>query len=540
MTKVLLLLSCLLLGHFQAAVAGAAPSARELVSPRERHGAHGKKGPGTCPKDPGDFTTQEVAQWIDGLQLSQHSADFADALVDGARMSELDKGGLKEMGVTSAVARAAMVGKWDVLQKDFQKCVGGERLPAATAAFGPVVLWEGVVRPPSGSMIGSTWSKTMSKHGGTLCNDGKRGVLFLLQAKVGTTSLKKVVEQSELCEFLFLRHADFSRDQQRAKNFITDRVEVVIFTREPLDKFRSAVDELWARINTWKLTLRKSPIIFKETLPLAEVLMLSEVASGFFRAVLEKVLYRPDWDVHLAQQYSAEVLRLVDDSNDGSGYPVRLYRLSQMNQVLARFGIISEAHENQRNGVRHDGTSNFSMLCNTTAVARRVICTYFSRWEEKCKPLEISWEDRRSAVTELFGKSEVISPDLQRLLDSDVKTGLEPVTMGAFADLVVGQLNEKLNSYASNCDPAGKFDRHRPLAEDEEWALCCVYWNDYDLGGHSMPASCAVLRSQQAVCKAACKSFGVLDSGTMNTPPPWDPKNRTKGIQFRPFCWAVQ
>ena len=52
-------------------------------------------------------------------------------------------------------------------------------------------------------------------------------------------------------------------------------------------------------------------------------------------------------------------------------------------------------------------------------------------------------------------------------------------------------------------------ERQRPLHDDEQWGLCCIYWEDYICLDYSMPGACSHFRTREGVCAAACNSFDV-------------------------------
>jgi len=143
------------------------------------------------------------------------------------------------------------------------------------------------------------------------------------------------------------------------------------------------------------------------------------------------------------------------------------------------------------------------------------------------------------------------------------------VSARVFAQSVANALEAKLapvwgNRRSQSQDAAWAVAKHRNLTAEEEWAMCCVFWEDFTCLGYAMPTACTGrLQTRRAICRAACAAFGIANTpatrdkphctskqyqtGQIDLPEDYDEvvdyavsHHRPRGCVWQPFCWREE
>ena len=77
-----------------------------------------------CGGSPADFSSDEVLDWLaDDVGLSQFVPGFQEWDVNGADMNEASKVDLAELGVTSGMHQAKIIGRWKRKASNHDACL---------------------------------------------------------------------------------------------------------------------------------------------------------------------------------------------------------------------------------------------------------------------------------------------------------------------------------------------------------------------------------------------------------------------------------
>ena len=394
-------------------------------------------------------------------------------------------------------------------------------------------------------------------------NYEKRVAIFTL-AKIGSSSLR-ALEKLPGWEWGDLQGKVF------AANVSSEEFEqwrLITFKREPASKFRSAMGEVWMRNGVWQRAglgfvpeASSSTGVFDRANAYAvgcwfSMASIFQPAAGWLREGLRLSLIAPDCDSHLREQ----VMRFYQPIRGRYVSPHDVYDVTEMSTVV-------------------EGVTGVPLAASRVAAARvaatiaRVAVTRKVRSHEKHLTGSVTKSVRKSlsAVTARVRKNAASEPkDMltatqreqwvanyfsPKELEQRYRKLKQYVQLPGHISSITGipllenALKHKLAPYSAQMrgtadDYAlGRTERQRPFSEDEEWAICCVFWHDYTCQGYPMPAACAPMESQLAVCRAACVSFGITNAtgqaGHLSQGHLPSQKSGRMAFDATPFCWRA-
>jgi hypothetical protein len=177
--------------------------------------------------------------------------------------------------------------------------------------------------------------------------EAQNQTIFLAQGKLGSSTLTAMAGKYGWQMGRNKSHKSCIKQPSPSGLVLTAQdkaTDVVLFTREPLDKFRSATQELLKRLHHWQGHILQHPgtdlgVPCSSQMFMCQMFTEAELftrIADLLRLFLRFALYNPDWDPHFKRQYSPAYVALSDGS---AGVRGRLFDIAHMNDAYKCYGV---------------------------------------------------------------------------------------------------------------------------------------------------------------------------------------------------------
>jgi hypothetical protein len=292
-------------------------------------------------------------------------------------------------------------------------------------------------------------------------------------------------------------------------------------------------------------------------------------ADDFLEQGLRKSLHAPNWNMHVAPQFPT-MMPWRTQLNES-----HVHDLGEMGSLLHEiFG--NEVHatrtesDNRQRDHRLPSPSVSRVVFEAAlAVGRRARqpSTPDIEGDQTLEHMVLNASQREELVNFFLEPSEASMLDPHRVLDDG---GIIPTSdfVNGVAEALEVKLAPVWATHRDQRQEAGwNVAKHRNLTVKEEWAMCCVFWDDYTCLGYPMPDACTKnAQTRQSICHAACTAFDIANPPATRDRPHcvssqyqteqienatgyWSAKywaeyaeshHRPTGCVWQPFCWRAK